>query len=79
MLKKIIISASVLFLSMVFPVAADEGFNVDDFFKLPDKYEVIIIRGESAIKAAEQCHCKVAFDEKNKVVFILDIPKDICI
>jgi hypothetical protein len=79
MLKKIVISASMLFLSMVIPVAADEAFDVADFHPLEGKFDVVIVTGEAAKKMSKECDCRVAFDEKNKVVFILDIPKDICI
>lgn len=53
--------------------------KVDDLIVSEPTYTVVKVTGPQAVTIAFECNCRWFIDERAKTLFLLELPKDICI
>ena len=52
---------------------------VDDLIVSEGTYTVVTVTGPQAVTIAYECKCRWFADERTKTLFLLEVPKDICL
>ena len=51
----------------------------DDLIISNGTYTVVKVTGPQAVTIAYECRCRYFIDEDSKTLFLLEVPKDICL